>query len=231
MWFVHEVHEVVGAREDAFEAAFREGYAPALAGTDARLLHYLHHAHGSGASYRVVTWTAVRDAAAFADLAERLRRGDLAAWASGLDGLRTQSEAKLLEPLPWSPLQDVDLGAVATDGVDHEPTLWMEDTVWPHVGKLDAYVERSGAHYFESMKRDATLLEIQAGFRTAFGSGRSREIVLWQKVVNPKGLVPLLTREVPARYKAPGAWMHDALAVRDRWESRLLRSARWSPGG
>jgi hypothetical protein len=24
-------------------------------------------------------------------------------------------------------------------------------------------------------------------------------------------------------------WMHDALDLRDRWESRLLRAARWSP--
>jgi hypothetical protein len=41
----------------------------------------------------------------------------------------------------------------------------------------------------------------------------------------------LLTREVPAEYKRPGTWMHDALELRDRWESRLLRSARWSPLG
>ena len=63
MLFVRELHEVVGAREEAFEAAYRERYAPALArGGDARLLYYLHHAHGSGPSYHVVTITAVRDA-------------------------------------------------------------------------------------------------------------------------------------------------------------------------
>ena len=39
----------------------------------------------------------------------------------------------------------------------------------------------------------------------------------------------LLTSEVPARYKEPGTWMHDALALRDRWESRLLRTVDWSP--
>jgi hypothetical protein len=31
--------------------------------------------------------------------------------------------------------------------------------------------------------------------------------------------------------KGPGTWMHDALDVRDDWESRLLRSAPWSPLG
>jgi hypothetical protein len=29
--------------------------------------------------------------------------------------------------------------------------------------------------------------------------------------------------------KGPGTWMHDALEVRDDWESRLLRSTTWSP--
>jgi hypothetical protein len=31
--------------------------------------------------------------------------------------------------------------------------------------------------------------------------------------------------------KGPGTWMHDALEVRDDWQSRLLRSASWSPLG
>jgi len=34
---------------------------------------------------------------------------------------------------------------------------------------------------------------------------------------------------VPPEFRQPGSWMHDALEVRDDWESRLLRSARWSP--
>ena len=40
-----------------------------------------------------------------------------------------------------------------------------------------------------------------------------------------------LGRELPAHVKGPGTWMHDALEVRDDWESRLLRSAAWSPLG
>ena len=30
-------------------------------------------------------------------------------------------------------------------------------------------------------------------------------------------------------YRAPGTWMHDALDVRDDWESKLLRTTAWSP--
>ena len=42
-------------------------------------------------------------------------------------------------------------------------------------------------------------------------------------------LLALMTFETPPEYRAPGTWMHDALEVRDRWESRLLRTTGWSP--
>jgi len=59
MLFVHEVHRVVGAREEEFESAYRDGWMPQLGKTDdARLLYFLHHAHGSGRVYVAVTITA-----------------------------------------------------------------------------------------------------------------------------------------------------------------------------
>jgi hypothetical protein len=234
MLILHEIHEVVGARERAFEDAFRRGWLPALAASpDARLLYFLHHAHGSGPSYQVVTLTALRDAAAWERLASRVASGDLAGWAREVDGLRHDVLAKLLVPLPWSPLQRIDLAAVPTEAAAHEPSLFMEDTVWPFADRLEEYVERSGTQYAAEMARAAeagrALLRVEAGFRTAFGSHRRREVVLWQKVVQPKALAALLTREVPPEFEAPGRWMHDALTLRDRWQSRLLRTARWSP--
>ena len=235
MLLVHELHEVRGREEDAFEHAMRTGWLPALArDADARLLYFLKHAHGSGASYRVVTVTALRDAAAWGRTVERIESGDLRDEARALDALRHDVTAKLLVPLPWSPLQTIDFAAVPVDDPPvHELSLFMEDTVWPDEDRLEAYVERSGNHYLAEMRRNAerggTLLTILGGFRTAFGAGARREIVLWQKITDLRGLTPLLTSEVPARYKEPGTWMHDALALRDRWESRLLRSVEWSP--
>ena len=79
------------------------------------------------------------------------------------------------------------------------------------------------------MRSRGEILTVDASFRTAFGSGRRREIILWQKVVRPDFLVPLLSREVPERFRQPGTWMHDALELRDQWRSRLLRTAPWSP--
>ncbi len=66
MLYIHELHSVVGKEAKAFEAAYRDGWMPALAASgDARLLWYLDLAHGSGLSYRVVTITAVTDGRAW----------------------------------------------------------------------------------------------------------------------------------------------------------------------
>ena len=54
-------------------------------------------------------------------------------------------------------------------------------------------------------------------------------MILWQRVVNHKAVMWLLANDLPPAASAPGTWLHDALEVRDRWESRLLRSAAWSP--
>ncbi len=234
MLFLHEVHEVIGRREDEFEAAFRDEWLSTLAATDdARLLYFLHHAHGTGVSYNVVTMTAIRDGAAWERLAQRIHGGDLAKWAQRIDDLRHDVTAKILVPLPWSPLQDVDLDSVPTAPVSADRSLFMEDTVWPYEGGLETYVERSGVHYAGEMERakegGRAILSVDASFRTAFGSHRRREIVLWQKIIRPEALRPLIEREVPEEYKRPGTWMHDALELRDRWQSRLLRTASWSP--
>jgi hypothetical protein len=234
MLLLHEVHEVLGRCEDEFEAAYRDGWLPALAETDeARLLHFLHHAHGTGVSYNVITVTLLRDAAAWARLADRVHTGDLANWSAEVDRLRHDVTSKLLVPLPWSPVQRVDVADVPTQAADHDPVVFMEDTVWPYQGQLDDYIERSGGHYASEMADRAregnAILRVESSYRTAMGTGRRREIVLWQRVVQPKALSPLVTREVPEKYKRPGTWMHDALELRDRWESKLLRSARWSP--
>ena len=231
MLFLHEVHEVVGAREADFEAAFRDGWMRGLAsGHDARLLYFLRHALGTGASYRIVTITAVRDGNAWQRLAARVESGDLAAWARHVDTLRHEVRGKMLTPLPWSRLQDVALEGVPVTPAEHAPTLFMEDTVWPFEGQLESYIERAGTHYANEMRKGGDhVLTVDGSLRTLLGGHRRREIILWQKVVRPDLLLPLLTHELPAHLMLPGSWMHDALDLRDQWESRLLRAAPWSP--
>jgi hypothetical protein len=233
---LHEVHRVRGAREDDFEAAFRDRWGPELAaGDDARLLYFLHLAHGSGRAYTVVTVTAVRDGAAWERVARSVQDGPLAAWARDVDQLRHGVAAKVLLPVPWSPPLIDDLDAVPTVGVEHPLHLFMEDTAWPHEGMLAEYLDAARSHYApsiaESREGGRAILELLAVLQPAFGTGRRTEVVLWQQVVDHARLQRLLETEVPPQYRAPGTWMHDALRVRDDWESRLLRSVGWSPLG
>ncbi len=232
MLLLHELHTVAGRDEDAFEDAFREGWMPALAKTDdARLLYYLKLAHGTGRAYHHVSITALRDGNAYERLARRVQQGDLREWSAGVDRSRHEVKGKLMLPVDWSPLRDIDLETVPVDGRVHEPVLFMEDSAWPHEAKLDAYLEAARTHYAPSLEQrsERSLLTLLGVFQAALGAPRRREIVLWQRVDFPERLPGLFTRELPAQVKAPGTWMHDALEVRDDWESRLLRSAAWSP--
>jgi hypothetical protein len=232
MLLLHEVHTVAGQREDEFEAQFRDGWMPMLGKTDdARLLYYLKLAHGTGRAYHHVTITGLRDGNAYESLARRVQTGDLRSWAADADKLRHEVKGKLLLPVEWSPMRDFDLGAVPTDGREHDAELFMEDSAWPHEAKLDDYLEAARTHYAPSLEQrtERSLLTLLAVFQAALGAPRRREVVLWQRVDFPERLPALFTRELPAHVKGPGTWMHDALQVRDDWESRLLRSATWSP--
>jgi hypothetical protein len=227
--FLHEVHQVRGTLEERFESHYRQGWMGALAaGDDARLLWYCHQAHGTGPAYRIITVTAVRDGAAYQRLVERVQVGDLRGWARELDALQHGSEGKLLVGVPWSPLGDVDLDAVPTDpNAEHPLTLYMEDTGWPHA-PLDDYTAFWGEVYAPMLAK-SQLLRITAVFQTAHGAGRRPEAILWQEVVSHDALLRLLETETPAALKQPGTFMHDALQLRDQWESRLLRTSAWSP--
>ncbi|HEX6395011.1 MAG TPA: hypothetical protein VFZ97_16380 [Acidimicrobiales bacterium] len=229
---LHETHSVIGRHEDDFEEAYRGsgGYIEKLASTDdARLLWYLDHVHGTGAAYNVITITALRDAEAWRRLADRIHDGDLRDWAGKVDRLRHDSTSKLLRPLPWSGLQEIDLTSVPVEPVSHDLVLYMEDTAYPHEGMVHDYITKAGNQYAPSLRRPNPLLEMVGAFQPSFGTGRRREIVLWQRVVDNQALLALFTTAVPAKFKAPGTWMHDALEVRDQWTSRLLRTSSWSP--
>ncbi len=230
MLFMHEVHQVKGTKEDEFEATFRDGWMPMLAKSDdARLLWYTNHAHGSGVSYQVVTVTALRDADAWERLVYRIQRGDLQDWMRQLDELRHEVTGKLQVPLVWSPMQDVDFGSVPTDGTAHEPTMYMEDTMWPYDGKFVDYIEACGKVYSKSLEYKNPFIAIEAASQPAFGSQIRGEVTLMQRIHDLPRLGALLGNEMDRAHRGPGTWMFDALSVRDQWESKLLRTSTWSP--
>ena len=232
MLFLHEVHRVDGRHEDEFEAAYRDGWMSLMAGTEyARLLWYMNHAVGSGVSYNVVTITGITDGSAYEELARRVQRGYLKSWIREVDGLRHDVTGKVLLPVHWSPIQEVDLDHVPTDARRHDPTLFMEDTGWPY-SPIDDYIQCWYDIYYEPMQKlpaEHQILDIQACFQPAHGTHQRREAMLWQKIRNTEALMHLLTTESPPEYKQPGTYMYDALKYRDQWESKLLRSSSWSP--
>jgi hypothetical protein len=230
MLLMHEVHKIKGSKEDEFEAVYRDGWMPLLAKSDdARLLWYTNHAHGSGMSYQVVTVTALRDAPAWERLVDRIHRGDLQTWMRDLDELRHEVTGTLQVPLAWSPLQDIKLGAVPTDGTAHEPTMYMEDTMWPYDGKFVDYIEACGEVYSHSLQYENPFITIESAVQPAFGSQIRGEVTLMQRIHKLDQLAHLLASDMDPAHRGPGTWMHDALAVRDQWESKLLRTSTWSP--
>ena len=233
MLFMHEVHAVVGDKEDEFEAAYREGWMPLLAAADdARLLWYLNHAHGSGPAYHVVTVTAVRDGDAYQRLAESMHTGTLHDWWRAVSDMRHHVDGKMLVPVEWSPLQDIDFADVPVDGAEHGLSLYMEDTGWP-TAALDDYIDFWDTEYFQNMRRtpaDRRILDIQACFQVAYGTHRRPEAILMQKILHYGLLMNLISE--PEDYDPdtwPGSYMHGGLEYRDQWESRLLRTSSWSP--
>ena len=136
--YLHEIHHVIGQHEDEFEAAFRDrgrvdgparpGRAtPGCSGTPTR-------STAPGRAYRVITITAVDDGAAWERLAApgpRRRPGATGPTTSTAAPRRHRPRSSL--PGPLVAHRRARPGVDPAEPADHEPTLFMEDTGWPHV--------------------------------------------------------------------------------------------------
>ena len=206
--------------------------AELAAGGDARLLWYLNHAMGSGPAYEVVTITALCRRCGMGGARPTDARGRPRRPGHPARRLPARGEGKLLLPVYWSALQEVDLAAVPTDAGAHGLSVYMQDTGWPDA-PLDDYIELWDHDYWEIMRhtpQDRRLLDIQACFQVAHGSGIRPEAILLQKVEDVASLGRLLTsaeRYDPTTW--PGTYMAKGLEIRDQWESKLLRTSAWSP--
>ena len=115
MIYLHEIHEVLGGKMEEFGDAIRTQWRPLLEdGGRARLLWYWHLTHGTGPSYQAVSISAVRDWAAWGDIALQVRQDpNHRRWCESVCELRREVTTKILVPTSWSPLQSVDLDAPA----------------------------------------------------------------------------------------------------------------------
>ena len=71
------------------------------------------------------------------------------------------------------------------------------------------------------------MIAIEACWRTCPGTGKGNEVVLLQKILDWGAFTRLLSEEESGRHR--GGWMEQGLTYRDCWESKLLRTAPWSP--
>jgi hypothetical protein len=161
--FIHDVHALIGEREFDFEDAVRDGYVSAVADDDTRFLFYGSSTHGSGDAYFIVTVTAVRDGAAWDRLVQRLRYGDLADWATKVEGMRYGSTSTLLAATDWSPLT-LDLAAIPAEPSEQPVTLLREDTL--EGAGVDAALSSPSLQ-----AGDDDVLTCIAGFRRALAPG------------------------------------------------------------
>ena len=202
---------------------------------DVRLLYYLKLAHGTGRAYHHTSdHRAARRRRVRAARAARPDAATSRSWAADVDAHAPRGEGQ--DPVAGRLVADGRHRP--RDGADRRPRRTSPCSTWKtahgrYEAKLDAYLEKARTHYAPSLEErtDRSLLTLLGVFQAALGAPRRREIVLWQRVDFPDRLPGLFTRELPPHVKGPGTWMHDALEVRDDWESRLLRSAEWSPLG
>ena len=73
------------------------------------------------------------------------------------------------------------------------------------------------------------MISVEACWRAAPGTGRLHEAILLQKILDWPRFTELLARGEQGAQR--GGWMAAGLTYRDRWESKLLRTASWSPRG
>lgn len=228
MLFLHEIHEVVAGRMDTFEDILRNVWRPWIEErNEARLCWLWHHTHGTGPSYQAVSITAVRDWATWGALVERARSDPRwAEWQRRVWEVRREVTQKMLEPTSWSPLQAVDLAAAPATTTTDAPTMYLHDTGWPFPGKLEAYTTALGS-VFHPQVQQSRMIAIEACWTVAPGTGHHHEVVLLQKILDWDRFAGLITHGESGQQR--GGWMVEGLKYRDRWESKLLRCAGWSP--
>ena len=186
-------HRVAGRDEDEYEAAYREGWMSTLAKSNGAAPALLHEARARHRSARTTSSPRHRvhrrrGVGAFrpADSARRPARGR----AHGPVAPRTCT-AKLL-PAEWSPRRSRSTSRTSPRRGEHDQTLFMEDTAWPHAGMLEDYLEAARDNYAPSLAEGRhggrSLLELQAVFALGLGRRRRARSHPWQRVTRPAGI-------------------------------------------
>ena len=230
MIYLHETHDVIGGKMDDFSESMRTRWKPLMErdGT-ARVLWFFKLPHGTNVSYQAISITAVKDWQSYGAIVDRsLNDADWKAWSKEVCQYRRDVESKLLLPNPKSPLQEVDLNFAEAKSDDGMPSLYLHDTGWPYPGLMEEYIDALHTVLEPQMEEvKPYVITAVAGWRTCPGTGRFHEAILLSKIHNWELFSFIITFGEPP--PQPGEWMIEGLKYRDNWESKLLRTADWSP--
>jgi hypothetical protein len=229
MLVLHQLHKVPAAAATGFEANVRDRWLPAVASiAGARLAWYAASTDASRFDDEIATITAFADERAFEEFAAGTRDGALAPIAADLRSQRDSVQTRLLKPIDYDPW------SVAVDDIPNEPqdgdtVVYMHDFVSPVRGQMTAYVDMMRERYMALSDQALSGVVLRASWRTVAGGGPVPEMFNLSEIRDIDALVNLFVYEIPREYKEMGTWMWEALATRDRWTTRLLRCASWSP--
>jgi len=207
---VQDIHQVIGRRELDFESACRE-MASALNSDQARFLWFAWAPHGAGEGYEAVTLISVPDAEALDHLQERIRDGDLSERWTSIEGMRygLESSTHVLEsPSPTN-----------TEG-DREPALFRLDHLALSQPLRLARGKISTA--LAELTEEGTL-EVAGWWTPLLGDLESPSVVVLNRIRSDAALLEAFAD--PAK---PWSGALESAFVVGR-NSRLLRTARWSP--
>jgi hypothetical protein len=225
-----EIHEVIGGKMEAFSEAMRDRWKPLIEqGGLARVLWFWELTIMTNLSYTAVSITAVRDWQSYGSLVNRMMNDpEWKEWNRDVCQYRRDVISKILLPNPLSPLREFDFTSEESSGDNAPPSLYLLDTGWPYLGKMDEYAEALHTVYQAQVAAiQPPVITVVAGWRTCPGSGRWHEAMVLSKIHNWELLSNIIPFGVPP--SQPGQWMQEGLKYRDRWESKLLRTESWSP--
>jgi hypothetical protein len=210
MIVVQDIHQVIARREVDFEAAYRETL-PKLSVDGANFLWFAWAPHGGGEGYEAVTLSSFSDADVLERHQERVRFGDLGEWWASVEAMRysLHSTAHVLE----SDAPELVEG-------DRDPMLYRLDQL-----TVSVPLAQVREHVVVALhdRPDDGILDVMAWWTPLLGDLDRPSVTVLNRIRSDEAFL-----EAFAEPTKPwdGGVQGDFVVRRD---TRLLRTARWSP--
>lgn len=226
MLYLHQIHTLAPGGDAAFEELARDRWLPAVnAHEGCRFVWYGMPTSAGRYADEAITILAFETMAAFDRFASGERAGEV---TRALRERRVGVQSRLLRPIDYDPWTSAAI-AVPDGPREGAPVAYMHDFVPPVRGQMRAYVDLMRERYMALSSDALSGVVLRASWHTVSGGGPVPQMFNLSEIRDVDALVSLIAHEIPREYKEMGTWMWEALATRDEWTTRLVRSATWSP--